>query len=102
MQKMTVLGNVSVVVIGDTQIKKYVKQKCKAEEGRIESIFCSTCTVLHCPVNPKNPEWFDEKIKKKQKEKISDELPVHSSHIPQVSRQMYQVSGTNNQHQKYK
>jgi hypothetical protein len=59
-QQILMLRDIAVIEIGDSCIQQDVEKKCEIEDGEIESIALSPDNILHCPVNPENPEGFDQ------------------------------------------
>lgn len=65
---MLMLGNVFVVVIGDSKVQKNIEYHRKTEQGEIQSIAFMAHDVLHGAVNSKYPERFDQNIQKKEQQ----------------------------------
>ena len=65
-EELIVLGDGSVIEIGDAKIEQNVKQEWKIKHGKIKAIFNCPHRILHSPVNPQYPERLDQKIQHKQ------------------------------------
>jgi len=76
-QQVVVLGNVAVIELSDPEVENNVQQKGKAENGIVESVINGSHHILHAPVNPKNPERFDEQIQEQHQCDIFQEFFEH-------------------------
>lgn len=76
-QQVIVLRYIPVIVISDPNIKKNIKKKCKIQNCKIETIFARGSNILHRAVDAKNPEWFNQQIKKEQKTQIGNKFTLH-------------------------
>jgi hypothetical protein len=65
-QQKIVLGNVSVVIVRDSDIKQNIQQQRKIEQCEIHSVSMVAHKVLHITVDTKNPERFNKKVQGKQ------------------------------------
>jgi hypothetical protein len=61
-EKLAVLGDVSIIEIGYAKVKEYIEKERKIENGEIKSIV-RTDQILDSSVNTKYPEWFNQEIK---------------------------------------
>ena len=60
------LGNIPVIVVGDSHIEQYVQNHGKIEQRKVKPVTLVTHKVLHRAINPKNPEWLYQKVEEKQ------------------------------------
>jgi len=52
------LGNVSVVVVGDAKIKQDVEEEREIEDNIIKSIIPGANNILNCAIDAQNPKGF--------------------------------------------
>lgn len=73
-QQKLMLGNIPVVVAGDTHIEQDVENHRKTEKRKIQPVALIAYQVLNCPVYPKNPEWLDQQIQEKQQYEVCNKF----------------------------
>jgi len=56
------LGYIPVIEICDPGIKQDIKKKGEIENGEIIPVIAETNRILHCAVDPENPERFDQEV----------------------------------------
>jgi len=65
-QQKIVLGNVTVVVVGNSNIQQNIQQHRKIEQCKIKAVTLVSNSILNGSVNPKNPERLDQQVQKEQ------------------------------------
>jgi len=50
-QQLTMLRNITIIVVGNSKIEQYIEQKRKIEQSKIKTIICRTYGVLHSEVD---------------------------------------------------
>jgi hypothetical protein len=83
-QQMDMLGNVSVIEIGNTGIKQYIKNKSEIKYGEIKTIIHIPNGILHGQVNPENPERLYQEIQEQQKSQIDQEFFLHGGFVKKI------------------
>ena len=62
-QQMRILGNIPVIEIRDPQIQDDIEKERKIEYDKIKAVICLPHKILNVPVNSKNKNGFDQKVK---------------------------------------
>ena len=78
---MMVLGNIPVIEIGDPQIEENIEQKGKIKNNQVKSIISHPDNILNVPVNSKNKNRLDKKIKWKKQSQVCQEFSLHIKKI---------------------
>ena len=65
-QQKIVLGNITVVIVRDSDIEQNIQQQRKIEQCEIHSVSMVTHKVLYITVDTKNPERFNKQVQGKQ------------------------------------
>ena len=76
-QQVVVLRNITVVIIGNSEIKQNIKQKREIKYCEIKAIFTRSSDILYGSVDAKYPERLNQQIKKKKKPKIGNKFTLH-------------------------
>lgn len=76
---MSILGNVSVIEVGDAKIEKDIEQKAEIEYSEIKTKILRTNHILHSPVDTKNPKWLNEQIEQQEQTQVSNKLSLHKN-----------------------
>ena len=58
------LGNISVVEIGNTQVEENKKQEREIKNGKIKTIFFGAHHVLNFTVDTEYPKWLYQQVYK--------------------------------------
>lgn len=64
---MIVPRHIAIVEIGNAHIQKNIQNDRQTKKRRINPVIVRSHSVLHSSVYTKNPKWFNQKIKKNQK-----------------------------------
>jgi hypothetical protein len=67
-------GNISAVIIYDSQVEDHVQQERKTEEGKIKTVLLRTNQILHCPVDSQNPKRFYQQVEKQEQGQVGDKF----------------------------
>ena len=59
---MMVLGNITVIEIGDPKIEENIEKKGKIKNNQVKSIISNPDNILNVPVNSEYKDWLDQKI----------------------------------------
>lgn len=59
------LCNIAVVIVGNPNIEQNIKQHREVEQREIQTKSFVANSVLHRPVDTKNPDWFYQQIQEK-------------------------------------
>jgi hypothetical protein len=66
-QQLVVLGNISVVKIGDSKIEENIEQEGKIEDDEIKTVIAGSNNILDRAIDAQYPKWLYQQVKKKQK-----------------------------------
>ncbi len=72
--ELVVPGNVSVVVVCDTEVEKNIKKQGKIKKSKIKTVFGRTHRILNLHINSENPKRFNQQVKGNQKQQVYDKL----------------------------
>jgi hypothetical protein len=61
-EQLGILGNISIVKIGNAKIKKDVEKKGEIEYNKIKPKVLSSNYILHSSIDAEDPEWLDQQI----------------------------------------
>ena len=76
LQQVLILRYVSVIVIGNAQIKQKINDERKIKQREIHSVLLGAGYILHIYFH-KNPERLYQQVKKNKKKKIGKKFLLH-------------------------
>jgi len=80
-QQLMILGYIPVVEIGDPEIKEDIEEEGKVEDFEVETIIHHARDDLYVPVNSKNPDGFDQEVKRQQQPQVCQKFSLHSKKV---------------------
>jgi hypothetical protein len=70
LKQLVVLGNVSIIEIGDSKVEEYVEEEGKVENHEVKTVFTGSHGILNPSVDTENPKRFNQQIEEKNKNKV--------------------------------
>lgn len=74
LQKLMVLRDIPVVVVGNPQIEDNVEDEGDIQQGVVKAKIPVPNNDLDVPVNAENPQRLDQKIEKDDQNQVGDKL----------------------------
>ena len=69
-EELVILGYISVIKVSNAKIEKDIKKKGEVENYEVKTIISGTHGILNPAVNAKYPTRLNQKIKKKNQNKM--------------------------------
>ena len=76
-KKVSVLGDIPVIEIGDAQVQQDVEKEGEIEERVILPVSFRPYSILHGTVDTQEPKGFDHQVQKKQERQVGDKFSLH-------------------------
>jgi hypothetical protein len=80
-EQMLVLGNISIVVIGNAQVEHDIQKHRKIQERKVQAIVFVAHDVLHRKVDSENPKRLNQDIQKKQQNQVCYKFALQSADV---------------------
>ena len=69
-----VLGNITVIVVCNSQVKQNIYQKRHTQQGSVHAKGINACNYLNMSIDSEDPQRFDQQVQEDDQYQVSNKL----------------------------